>query len=250
MKKNKLFGSRLLNAVNTVGFMGVIKIIIVKMRLYFLKKKKVLSHSQLFEDYMLDIFLKHKGEGFYVDVGANDPFNLNNTALFYQKNGWHGINVEPDIDKFRLLQEKRLRDLNINMGVSADKGIIKFYRFEDSSLNTFSSEEAKKRMRQGLRIIDEVNISVDTMASILKNNLPNSGKIDFMSIDVEGLNLEVLKSNDWNKYRPKYLCVEVAEYCKNILTKDAEIVIFLKNQGYKEIFFNGINSIFMDLKNE
>ncbi len=247
MKRKKTFKKRIFNALKTVGLWGIIKLIFVNIKLYYLRIRKTPSYSQLFEDYFLDSLMKHSRNGFYVDIGANDPFNLNNTAFFYQK-GWHGINIEPDMQKFNLLKEKRPDDININMGVGKNAGILKFYRFKDSSLCTFSEDEAKKRVQQGVELIGETEVFVDTLANILAKNIPSEKRIDFISIDVEGLNRDVLYSNDWKKYRPRYVCIEVAEYCKDVLTKDMEIVKFLEKQKYKEVFFNGINSIFKDIK--
>lgn len=246
MKKNESLFQRILNAFQVLGFFGILKLVKTRIELSFLSGRVAGSHSQLFEDYYLYRFLDRKDVGFYVDIGANDPNNLNNTAFFYEK-GWIGMNIEPDTEKHRQLQEARPKDQNINMGVGSKEGLLEFYRFENDSLSTFVKEEADRREAEGEKLVGIANVAVDRLSEVLKAHLsPATKRIDFMSVDVEGLNLEVLESNDWEVFRPKFLCVEVADYCQNQVNRDRRIVDFLQGKGYSEVFFNGINSIFVD----
>ena len=87
------------------------------------------SYSQLGEDLILDFFLKGKGSGFYVDVGAYHPINLSNTYKFY-KRGWSGINIEPNYTKFRLFEEQRSKDINLNIGIGGASLKAQFFVFD------------------------------------------------------------------------------------------------------------------------
>jgi len=247
MQKIKSLINRVLNAVEVLGFVGILKLVKLRIELYFLKNKVKNSHSQLFEDYYLYRFSGEKKTGFYIDIGANDANNLNNTAFFYEK-GWSGINVEPDMEKFNQLQNLRPKDLNINMGAGSARGVLKFYRFKNDSLSTFVKKEATRRESEGEALIGEADVPVDRLVEILNKYVSPNKTIDFMSIDVEGLNFEVLSSNDWNKFRPNFVCIEVADYCQNKVSRDAKVIDFLKKNDYAEVFFNGINSIFKDNK--
>src|SRR3989344_8171155 len=95
------------------------------------------SYSQLGEDLILDFFLKGKGSGFYVDVGAYHPINLSNTYKFY-KRGWSGINIEPNYTKFRLFEEQRSKDINLNIGIGGASLKAQFFVFDADTLSAFS----------------------------------------------------------------------------------------------------------------
>ncbi len=97
------------------------------------------SYSQHREDMLIDSLLKNKKNGFYVDVGANNPIGFNNTKRFYDK-GWSGINIEPNIRGYKLFLEQRKRDINLNIGISKKEGNLTFYEMEPDMLSTFSKK--------------------------------------------------------------------------------------------------------------
>ncbi len=202
-----------------------------------LNRKDGDTFSQYAEDLFIDRFLKYPNNGFYVDIGANNPKYLNNTRRFYEK-GWSGINIEPDLNNFRLLEQSRSRDININAGISKNENQMIFYVCEKDTLSTFSKDTAEKLSSEGHKIIAEKLISVSRLSSILLNHKVT--KIDFMTIDTEGHDKEVLESNDWKTFRPKIICIEDNE--------GHEHDSFFKSIGYKKIGFNGLNSFFADTK--
>ena len=110
------------------------------------------SYSQHGEDLVIDNILGHKTRGSFVDVGAYDPININNTYRFY-KRGWRGINIEPNPEKFSTLLTKRPKDVNLNIGVNDVKGMGTLYRFVPDSLTTFSKKEADGYIKGGLPFI-------------------------------------------------------------------------------------------------
>jgi FkbM family methyltransferase len=197
------------------------------------------SYSQYHEDRVINKLLKKKQIGTYIDVGANDPIHFNNTKYFYDK-GWHGINIEPNSILFKKILKRRTRDINLNIGVGEKRGELIFYEISADTLSTFSEEMAKKSIEEGHKLISSHTVKVLTLADIFEEYLANLA-IDFMSIDVEGLDLEVLKSNNWLKYRPTVVMVEI--------NRDGEKIIdFLECQGYELKHNNLTNAIFKSIR--
>ena len=167
-----------------------------------------LSYAQEGEDLLLERFFGGKKNGFYVDIGAHHPQRFSNTFHFYKK-GWKGLNIDAMPGSMEAFKEKRSRDINLEIGISSEEGELLYYIFNEPALNTFSKEEAKKK--DGLRnfkITDKKKIKTFPLAKVLNKYLPEHIEIDFMSIDVEGLDLKVIQSNDWSLYRPTYILIE------------------------------------------
>ena len=235
------------NAIKILGVDGLISFIHAIIQINFLKIRKINSNSQLYEDYLMEKILGKISTGFYLDIGANNPDRLNNTKYFYDK-GWNGINIEPNPLLHKEFLEKRKRDNNLCIGIGLQEGEMDFYSFKENVLSTFSSKEADKRKKDGFEIDKIFKVRTDTLKNVLASNLPKNIKLNFMSVDTEGFDIDVLKSNDWDIYRPEIICIETNEFGKTEISRDREVINFLKSKNYKEIFFNGINSIFIDKK--
>jgi FkbM family methyltransferase len=195
-----------------------------------------LSYSQEGEDLILHRFLKNKEKGFYVDIGAHDPKRFSNTARFYAK-GWSGLNVDPlpgVMDKFKV---QRPNDVNLEIGISLVEQELNYYMFNESALNTFSKEEAQKKDGLGIyKIIEERKIKTYPLSFILDKHIKSGTQIDFMTIDVEGLDLDVLKSSNWEQYRPVLLLVEdLKKQSLEDFINNSEMYKFLKGQDYSFI---------------
>lgn len=192
------------------------------------------SYSQEGEDMVLRSFYEGKKnyKGFYVDIGAHHPYRFSNTHYFYKK-GWKGINVEPTPGAIKAFNLFRRRDINLNVGISSDIDTLTFYCFNEPALNGFSKEISEERDKTSskYKIVKEVAITTYPLAHVLDKYLPSSQKIDFLTIDVEGLDLQVLKSNNWVKYKPSYILVEDRINFDNI--RDSEIYVYLEEQGYQ-----------------
>lgn len=206
------------------------------------------TFSQSGEDLILNSFLK-KRNGFYIDVGANHPFLLNNTYLFY-KRGWMGINIEPNPKGIKLFKILRRRDININLGVGERQGNIPFYIFKEDVLSTFSYDESVRYQKMGHKIAKIKNIEVKPLSKIIDDNLPHKQSIDFMSIDTEGFDMQVLNSNNWEKYRPRFIILETIEYRNDGEGKKLNSVYdqYMSNIGYTKIADTIINTIYSDNK--
>lgn len=196
--------------------------------------------SQFGEDAVLNKLLNNKTNGFYIDVGANHPTEINNTYYFYLNKGWRGINIEANPLLISNFNEVRPLDINLNLGVADVSSEMTFYMLASSALSSFSEESAKRNSQEyNYPIVDKIKVKTDTLKNIINYYAPDK-HIDFMSVDVEGLEIQVLKGNDWHKYRPDFLVVEC-----NI--NAAELNRFIDEIGYNLIYDNGTNRIYKNV---
>ncbi len=204
------------------------------------------SYSQSGEDLIVKFLLEMlcgKRPVRYLDIGANHPFYISNSALFYAEGG-RGVLVEPDPYFAKLLRAKRPRDTVIQAGVhfSGDKK-ADFFIFDTPTLNTFSAHEAERYASMGHRLVRK--LAVDLMG--INEILEASGDIDFMSLDVEGLDMAILEMINWEKYRPICVCVESAAYdARNEPRKATEIIRFMESKNYLLYADTFNNSIFVE----
>jgi FkbM family methyltransferase len=169
-----------------------------------------LSYSQEGEDLVLARILGklEATSGFFVDIGAHHPTRFSNTFYFYRR-GWRGINVDALPGTKKLFQRIRPRDITIECGVGSQVGVLKYFAFNEPALNTFSEQEAKRKDSSPYHIINTLQIPVVTLKQILDEYLPRGTQIDFMTIDAEGFDHEVVSSGDWKLYRPRVVLVEL-----------------------------------------
>lgn len=201
------------------------------------------SYSQEGEDMVLRRLFEKQQIGFYVDVGAHHPKRFSNTYFFY-KQGWNGINVDAMPNSMKLFNKIRPKDINIEKPISDKKQVLTYYAFNDSALNSFSKELSEERVSKenNHHIIFEKNIETLTLTEILDDNLPINHEIDFLSIDVEGLDFMVLKSNDFKKYKPKVILIEILGSSLESIENN-EISKHLKQFNYS-IYAKCVNTVF------
>lgn len=207
-----------------------------------------LTHSQAGEDMVLSFLFNTKGisQPSYIDIGANLPDESNNTYLFYKKGG-NGVCIEPDPISFIKLKNKRKRDVCLNDAIGLEsEGEIDFYIFSDSQLNTLSKEEAEYRASFG-------NFKIEKIIKINQRKLNDLIPIyfstypDLVSLDVEGIDLDVLKSIDFEKFPIPVFCVETVGYSENhIKEKDHNLIDFMLSKGYFVYGDTYINTIFVN----
>jgi len=192
------------------------KIIPVKYHKFLIKMKNIFfdiyaikSYSQEGEDMILKrIFEGEKAVGFYIDVGAHHPKRFSNTYYFY-KRGWSGINIDAKPGCMKIFKKIRLRDINLEFAISNKRQNLIYYCFNEPALNGFSKTlSIERNKKEEYKIIDEIKIETLTLAEVLDAYLPSNTTIDFLSVDVEGLDFQVLASNDWSKYKPNVVLVE------------------------------------------
>lgn len=200
------------------------------------------SYSQEGEDIILSRIFGKQKTGFYVDVGAHHPMRFSNTYFFYKK-GWNGINIDAMPNSMNPFNKIRPRDINIEKPVSDRKQVLTYYAFNEPALNGFSKKLSEERNGKGNYFIKFTkDIETLTLEEILDKNLPQYKEIDFLSIDVEGLDFMVLKSNNFEKYKPKLVLIEILEsHWEKI--ENNEITKFLKNYKYS-IYAKTVNTVF------
>lgn len=143
----------------------------------------------------------------YLDIGAYHPDWSSNTSLFYEK-GCRGINIEADISLIDAFAVHRSEDINVNVGVAPERGIGTFHVFEGRTLSTFDPETAKRYSGYGLSCEENIHVELWTINDIVDKY--NGGLFpDFLDMDIEGLDYEVLKGADFTKSSPKIICVEI-----------------------------------------
>lgn len=180
---------------------------------------------------ILEEYFQGVNKGFYIDIGAYHPIRYSNTFKFYLK-GWHGINIDARPGSMQIFKKIRPKDINLEIAVGNRSECLKYYMFDEPALNGFSKEISEERDRDfHFNILKTVDINLERLEVILDNFLPENTEIHFLSIDVEGLDYEVLLSNNFNKYRPKMILVETSVISEG-LAFDSEINIFLNENGY------------------
>jgi FkbM family methyltransferase len=191
----------------------------------------VKSYSQDGEDMVLRRFLGEVDSGFYVDIGAHHPKRFSNTYMFYQK-GWSGINVDATPGSMKIFEMLRPRDLCLEVAIAKERKEMTFFMFNEPALNTFDETLVLKRIQEtNYRVISKQKLYTTTLEQILRDNLPRGKKIDFLSIDVEGLDLEVLESNNWQLFKPHFILVECL--CSSILgINENKTYQYLTEKGY------------------
>lgn len=185
-------------------------------------------YSQDGEDIVLASFYKEEPnyKGFYVDIGALHPYRFSNTQYFYER-GWRGINVDATPGSMTKFEQARTKDINVEAGISPNNKNLTYYCFKEPALNSFDKKLSEKRRRDGWEIIEERKIKTTHINDILDKYLPKGQKIDFMNIDIEGLDFMVLKSLDWLKYHPDFILIE------EIGLKDKDLTDYQRNRVYK-----------------
>lgn len=201
----------------------------------------MISYAQNQEDVVLARVF-NETRGFYIDVGAASPTIHSITRHFYEM-GWRGINVEPVELWHNQLVASRPRDANLLAGLGEQEGLIDFYDVssEASEESTFSPEVADGLRSRGLSPHVR-RVSVTTLAAICRQHL--EGQFDFLKVDVEGFELEVLRGGDWGTYRPLVAVIESTRPSTSQRADDG-VMAFMTSVGYVAALFDGINVFYV-----
>lgn len=207
------------------------------------------SYAQSGEDLAVAFALGYLGIGphlTYLDVGANDPVKLSNTYYFYLR-GHRGVLVEPDGDLCRALRERRRDDTVLEAGIGAEAGEADYYEMSADGLSTFSREEAEHQVavtggRVSIRrVLRKPLLDINAVMDQHFNGSPT-----FLSVDTEGLDLAILRSIDFGRFRPAIICAETL--ISGTRKARAGIPEFLATRGYDARGGSFVNTIFVDAK--
>lgn len=195
----------------------------------FFNSKDNTTYAQDQEDLIIDILLQNKPVGYYIDIGANDPNVISVTKKFYLR-GWRGINVEPSERMYLKLQKERPEDINLNIAIGQG-GEVDFYEPNKEWATVGSTCNSSLPSKDKWDLNDTTVKKIKTVP--LREIFAQAKKpVDFLKIDVEAYEWEVLKSHDW-KNKPILICIEGKGFD-----------LFLKPFGYKRVFFDGGNSYY------
>jgi len=195
------------------------------------------SYSQHGEDLFLTLLLGYeRTNGVYVDVGCFQPIVFSNTYIFYQR-GWKGLAVDPNPQFRQAWRRYRPRDTFLNLAISKTRGTMAY-------VNNRQFQPMSKVLPENEATgLDPVLYEVSSceaapLAEVLSQHL-GGNQIDLMSVDCEGMDLEVLESNDWDKYRPLVLAVEDTN-----ISSESGLNRFVRNLGYEYRAYIGLTKIF------
>jgi FkbM family methyltransferase len=203
----------------------------------FIYNRYNISFSKSGDDIQLMKLINNKVPGTYVDIGCWHPVRASNSYYFYVR-GWKGICIDPNPELKVLYDKFRSKDNFINAGIGKSETVLEYFMLQESSMNTFSKDFLEKHQLES-KVIKKINIPLYSLKEVLDINLDKTDRLDFFDIDVEGFDLEVLKTNDWDVYRPKVIVIESDMSLQNDIC--SEIVKYLEFQNYRLIGKSIIN---------
>jgi len=213
--------------------------------LYYKNKiyKKRKTYSQDLEDVFINEYFKNKNCGFYIDIGCYHPIKYSNTALLYNR-GWKGINIDMNSTSIDLFNIARNRDINICSAISStNKQVTQFIDHSYSPVNTIDkkySDVISKKL--SIKPFIEKKIQTYTLSQVLKKYKLLINQVDFLNIDVEAHDYEVLKGIDFVKIKPKIICIEIENFSSKLNFE--KINNYLKKYNYIFIKKIGLNGFF------
>ncbi len=198
------------------------------------------SYAQNFEDVMLWRALKHIQNGFYIDIGAQDPI-VDSVSLAFYEHGWRGVHVEPTLQYSSKLRKSRPDEtvLQVVIGNAADR--LTLYEFENTGLSTCDPEVAKKHEESGFSFIKTTVdvISLDSLFDQIENK-----HVHWLKLDVEGLEKSVLESWKDSSIYPWILVIESTEP-RSQSESYAEWEQIVLDKGYHFVYFDGLNRFYV-----
>jgi FkbM family methyltransferase len=201
----------------------------------------IISYSQNAEDVRLARIFD-SSSGFYVDVGAYDPTEFSVTKMFYDR-GWSGINIEPG-PGFERLEQERPRDVNLNVAVAPESTIQHFWVSEpDAGLSTLIPPDLSTKLPEGFSFARRT-VETQPLSAILSAH-GESRAVDFMIIDVEGAEADVIRSMDFTVSRPVVLVVEAVTPLSHEPSHDAWHSL-LTDADYEFAVFDGLNRFYVE----
>ena len=201
----------------------------------------MISYAQTLEDVMLNRVFCDRSDGFYVDVGAADPVDLSVTKWFYDL-GWSGINIEPHPDYFQKLTADRPRDTNLDCAAGAEKSLAEFYELSDKAWSTLDVS-LQRAAGPNIALVGIRSVQILSLNDIL-DHYAGGRHIDFLKIDVEGWEYNVLKGLDLRRYRPTIILLEAVDRnTHTIISADSNRLLL--NSGYLRVYFDGLNEFFV-----
>lgn len=171
------------------------------------KSRRKGSYSQHGEDAFIANFFAARAKGFYLDIGASHPFRLSNTYSLY-RSGWNGVTVEPIPRLGKLHRRWRPRDTMIPVAVGPARGTLEFFEMTPSVLSTLDRSVAEEYVAEGKAVICRTYVIEVLPINEIIERVSAMAPVDFLSIDVEGLDTDLLSNIDFFRFRPSLICIE------------------------------------------
>jgi FkbM family methyltransferase len=200
---------------------------------------KIRFQGQFFQDMIAYMYLPKKKDGFYIDIGANDGLMSSNTYIFEQI-GWKGICVEPqpNIFKYYLKKFRNCDCYNVALSSHSNENVEFFQAYGANALSGLNEgmSEAHKNWAKEYGKVEIIKVKTMIFSELMEK-YPSITEIDFMSIDVEGHEMEILKTIDFEKYKFKLITIEKSE--------PEKIKNYMKEKGYKLFMEIGVDIMFI-----
>lgn len=209
-----------------------------------------ITYSRLGEDviihHLLTSVLKKTKPGFYVDIGAFHPRASSNTK-FLAILGWKGINIDANENSIDAFRKERPHDINVCCGVAEKEGVLTYHKFAGiDAANTFSPAMAKQWQEENGWVLKETSTRpVRPINAILDEHLPKNQTIDYMNIDIEGLDEVVIQSLDLSRYRPSILSIELHNI-DILAASESPAIQYMIRHGYSLVSVNVATYIFLE----
>ncbi|NES67808.1 MAG: FkbM family methyltransferase [Okeania sp. SIO2D1] len=204
-----------------------------------------ISYSQFGEDLVLLQHLQKQQNGFYVDVGAFHPWKYSNTALLHNFMGWKGINIDANPSAIELFKEARPNDINVVAAISDVVEELEFAIFNHPAVNTLDKNLREKQQgKAAFKVKEVLAVKTQTLENIFNQYSDRFLNVDLLSVDAEGFDFKVLKSNNWEIYQPKIILVEQHGLQINQLNSDPTY-LFLTSKGYRLVSRCFVTSIYL-----
>ncbi len=208
-----------------------------------------ISYSQFGEDLVLlqilESIVKKRENGFYVDIGAFNPWKYSNTALLHNFFGWKGINIDANPASIELFKSARPNDINLVAAISDVIEELEFSIFNHPAINTLDkSLREKQEGKAPFEVKEVLSVTTQRLDDIFNQYSDRFVNIDVLSVDAEGFDLKVLKSNNWEIYQPRVILVE--QHSLQLHQLDLDLTyLFLTSKGYKLVSRCFVTSIYV-----
>jgi FkbM family methyltransferase len=205
----------------------------------------MITYAQNFEDVILRRALQDIDHGFYVDVGAYHPTSDSVSCWFYNS-GWNGVNIEPNPEMFEVLVTKRPRDTNLQVAVADIPGRASLYIYDGiyNGMSTTQPEVVATHQAAGIEIYGSIQVEIVTLDQVFRDRRVAGKAVDFLKIDVEGSEAQIIKTTEFNEFRPRILVIEaILPGSRTPSWADWEGRLLRK--GYRFVLFDGLNRFYL-----
>ncbi len=190
------------------------------------------SYSAFGEDRLILKLVGARTDGFYVDIGCHHPIDYSNTYALYRR-GWRGLAVDADPEAIAAFAHHRPEDKAIHCALGSRPGAVTLHLFNDRSMNTMDEASFRAFLaKPKKRHIGDLTVECRRLDDLLAQEMPPGRAIDFLNVDCEGADLDILESNDWRRFRPGLIAVEDLGLDLARL-EESGIYRLLRSQGYR-----------------